>query len=125
MEKFLNDFKTALAFFMDLRRIKPVDNIKTCTSIEMGYSLLDTVEGTVLYNCGKNIYTKANGFFKTLPYETKRFLAFSPNDGEYIDRAKFWKQALKPILSEKEYRIAVRRLLHWFIHCKQLKTKGA
>ena len=64
MEKFLNDFKTALAFFMDLRRIKPVDNIKTCTSIEMGYSLLDTVEGTVLYNCGKISTRKRMDFSK-------------------------------------------------------------
>lgn len=121
MKKFFNDFKAATAFFRDLRRQKP----ETYPCIVTEYCFLDTVEGTVLFNCGREIYKKVQEFFKALPHETKKSLAISFSDGHYIDRANFWRQAFKQVLTEKEYRIAVRRILHWYIHCKQLKMKGA
>lgn len=83
---------------------------------------MDTVEGTVMFNYGKDIYVKANEFFKTLPYEVKKSLSFSFKD---IDRADFWRQALESVLTEREYHIAVRKILRWYIHCKQLKMEGA
>lgn len=121
MKKFFNDFKAATAFFRDLRRQKP--ETYPCRVTE--YCLSDTIEGTVLFNCSRDIYKKTQEFFKALPHETRKSLAFSIEDGHYIDRANFWRQALKQILTEKEYRIAVRRILYWYIHCKQLKMKGA
>ena len=78
---------------------------------------MDTVEGTVMFNCGKDIYAK--------PYEVKKSLSFSFKDGNYIDRADFWRQALESVLSEREYHIAVGKILRWYIHCKQLKMEGA
>lgn len=125
MKKFLNDFKAASAFFRDLRRQKSDDNIRACPCIVTEYCFVDTVEGTVLFNCGRDIYKKSQELFKTLPYETKKSLVLSFGDGHYIGRANFWRQALKQVLTEKEYQIAVRRILHWYIHCKQLKMKGA
>lgn len=121
MKKFLNDLKAASAFFKDLRRQKPDGN--SCNVTE--YCFMDTVEGTVMFNYGKDIYVKANEFFKTLPYEVKKSLSFSFKYGNYIDRADFWRQALESVLTEREYHIAVRKILRWYIHCKQLKMEGA
>lgn len=125
MKKFLNDIKTATAFFRDLRRQKPDDDIRVYPCIVTEYCFVDTVEGTVLFNCDRDIYKKIQEFFKALPHETKKSLVLSFGDGHYINRANFWRQALKQVLTEKEYRIAVRRILYWYIHCKQLKMKGA
>lgn len=125
MKKFLNDLKTAAAFFRDLRQQKPNNNIEAYPCIVTQYSFMDTVEGTVLFNCGSGIYAKSQDFFKTLPHEIKKSLVLSFGDGHYIDRANFWRQALKQVLTEKEYQIAMRRIMHWYIHCKHLKMKGA
>ena len=125
MKKFLNDLKAASAFFRDLRRQKPGDNIETYFCNVTEYCLLDTVEGTVLFNCSRDIYKKTQDFFKTLPHEVKKSLDLSYGDGYYIDRANFWRGTLKTVLNEKEYQIAIRGIIHWYIHCKQLKMKGA
>ena len=121
MKKFFNDFKAATAFFRDLRRQKP--ETYPCTVTE--YCFLDTVEGTVLFNCGREIYKKVQELFKALPHETRKSLSFSIEDGHYIDRANFWRDALKSVLNEREYQIATRRIIRWYIHCKQLKMEGA
>lgn len=125
MKKFLNDIKTATAFFRDLRRQKPNDDIRVYPCIVTEYCFMDTIEGSVLFNCDKDIYVKVSDFFKTLPLAARQSLSLSFENGGYIDRANFWRQALKQVLTEKEYQIAVRRILHWYIHCKQLKMKGA
>lgn len=125
MKKLLNDIKAASAFFKDLRRHKPDDDIGVYPCMVMGYTFLNTVEGCVLFNCGKEMFDKVSDFFETLPHDTRKSLCFSPENGEYIDRAIFWRQALKLVLSEKEYQIAVGKILHWYIHCKKLKAKGA
>lgn len=121
MKKFFNDFKAATAFFRDLRRQKS----ETYPCIVTEYCFLDTVEGTVLFNCGREIYKKVQEFFKALPHEMKKSLVLSYGDGYYIDRANFWRDAFKSVLNEKEYQIATRRVIRWYIHCKQLKMKGA
>lgn len=121
MKKFFNDFKAATAFFRDLRRQKS----ETYPCIVTEYCLSDTIEGTVLFNCSRDIYKKTQDFFKTLPHETRKSLVFSIEDGHYIDRANFWRDAFKSVLNEREYQIATRRIIRWYIHCKQLKMKGA
>ena len=84
---------------------------------------MDTVEGTVMFNCGKDIYAKANEFFKTLPYEVKKSLSFSLKDGNYIDRADFWRQALESVLTEREYHIAVGKSCAGIFTVNNLKWK--
>ena len=121
MKKFFNDFKAATAFFRGLRRQKS----ETYPCIVTEYCFLDTEEGTVLFNCGRDIYKKIQEFFKALPHEIKKSLVLSYGDGYYTDRANFWRDAFKSVLNEKEYQIAMRRVIRWYIHCKQLKMKGA
>ena len=60
MKKFFNDFKAATAFFRDLRRQKS----ETYPCIVTEYCLSDTIEGTVLFNCSRDIYKKTQDFLR-------------------------------------------------------------
>ena len=82
MKKFLNDLKAASAFFRDLRRQKPDDNIKMYPCIVTEYCFINTIEGSVLFNCDKDIYVKVSDFFKTLPLAARQSLSISyDNEG--------------------------------------------
>lgn len=122
----LTDFKTDVNLFGDLRRARKngsevqIQRMIQVPYINAGPGFLDTVEGCTLMHCERDIFERILEVFSGLPYEQKRCLAFAPKDGEFISRAQFWINTLKPVLTARQYHIAIDAILHWYIHIKAI-----
>lgn len=124
--KLLSDIKTSLELFKNMRQIRKNggSSIEVVQKVQiplvkLGPGLYDTVEGSVLSQCEKAVIDAALEAFGQLPYEEKHRLCFAPRDGEYLQRAKYWKRLLEPELTPKQCRTATMHILHWFIHVKK------
>lgn len=82
-------------------------------------SIYDTVEGCVLANCGREIDAAARKAFKDFPQEQKRRFVFVPQNGEFPERAKYWREALIPYLPEKSIHRAIGAILSKYIKIKK------
>lgn len=118
------DFKTAANLFGELRRARKngsevrIQRTIQVPYVNLGPGFLDTVEGCTLIHCGKDVFERVLEVFSGLPYEQKHCLVFAPKDGEFISRAQFWRNTLKPVLSARQYYIAICAILQWYIHIK-------
>lgn len=92
--------------------------------VTLGPGFYDTVEGCTLSHCGREIRDIAQKAFYTLSPEVKHSLAFSPKDGEFVKRAQFWKTLLSFVMTSSQRRKAMIRILHWYIHVKQIHAGG-
>ena len=125
----------------DIEMLSKCDNVKNivyrtmCEDEKMGVhvsipcfitepSFYDTVEGCTLSWCDQQIVDAVRSTFNELPSELKYKLAFVPESGEFIDRAYFWKELLRTILPPVQYKEAVGRILHWYIHIKRMELIG-
>lgn len=56
--------------------------------------------------------------FNGLPDTTQHALTFTPEaPGEWIQRAKFWHDLLRPVLPPKEFHHIVGMFAHHYAHC--------
>lgn len=122
------DAKAAISLFKKMRKARKAGIKTEVYEVEAKQipvisvpGFYDMIEGCVFANCTNNIHETAKNVYKTFTNEEKRQLAFSPKDGEFINRVNFWKDALKPVLSKSQYYIAIRSILHWYIHIKNLR----
>lgn len=100
-----------------MNRIKPK---KTCTipCYEVNAGFLGSVEGCCLYAASrKDVYPTVKAVFDALSPATKHALLFSPKPGEWVERAKFWRDTLRPSLSDRQYYAAMSIILKWYIRC--------
>lgn len=88
----------------------------------LGLGFYDTVEGCTLSHCDRDTCDAVRMVFSRFTEEEKRKLSFSPKEGEFTDRANFWSDRLKPALTRKQHHIAMRAILHWYIHIKSMRV---
>lgn len=121
----IKDIKSAVNMFRDMRKARRTERENKMVEIPVfrGGSFLDTVEGCTLANCENEIFEIAARTFSELHYDEKEKLIPLPRDGEFIDRANLWKELLSPVMTEKQLRKAMIRIIHWYIHIKHL-NKG-
>ena len=129
IKNFINDIKIAQGIFKDVRKArkngcdaikvttKPIKKIPVIGAV--GASFYDTVEGTVLSHCEKNIINLAQEAFRALPPEERHRLAFAPREGEFVERASYWHDLLEPVLTSSQLSVAMQHILRWFIHIKR------
>lgn len=122
----IKDIKSAVNIFRDMRKARRIEQENTMVKIPVlrGGSFYDTVEGCTLANCEKDIVEIAERTFTELPYDEKERLIPPPRDGEFIDHANAWKELLSPVMTEKQLRKAMIRIIHWYIHIKHLHKGG-
>lgn len=125
MANLIRDIKTAAKLFVDMRKAEKGGCeivLRKTVEIPMIKSggFYNTVEGSTLHNLGYNIANKAQIAFSKLSEEEKHRLQFAPKDGEFVERAKMWKNILIVEMSERECHIAMRRILEWYLHIKQM-----
>lgn len=101
-------------------QLEPLMGKQLCTP-KIGF--LNTVEGCLLINCGPKIFFPARNAFRMLPYKTQEKLLCSPQNGEFLERAQFWKTTLKPVFPDKEYWEAMIAILRWYRHIKQVRKQ--
>lgn len=131
MNSFISDIRTAAGIFKDIRQERKSGKevvfqkriVLPCIS-GGGVGFYNTVEGCVLANCGKDVNDIARTAFDRLPYEEQHRLSHRIEDGTFIERAIFWKELLRPLMTPAQYRRALIGILQWYIHIKQLKAAG-
>ena len=57
--------------------------------------------------------------FHSFSEDVQHKLTFSPNDGELVERAKLWQEALRPVLSAKQYSDTILVILDWLVQVKR------
>lgn len=125
MAGFISDIKTAAQVFGDIRRGRKegreieVRRFRKVPFIVPGPAFLNTIEGCTLSNCGSDIFKRSQLAFAALSEEEKNRFLFVPKDGEFVERARFWKALLRPAMPPAQYRIAMTAILRWYIHIKR------
>lgn len=133
IKNIVNDIRTAVKVVGEVKKARKagagaaeikVVPMKVLPVINVGASIYDTVEGCTLSWCDKEIVKAAREAFNALDCEEQHRLAFAPKDGEFIERANLWREILTPVMSPKQLRIAMLRILAWYIHIKDLRRTG-
>lgn len=125
MNNFITDIRAAVNMFTEIRKARKegvaieVRQCKQLPFIKSG-GFYNTVEGCTLAWLDKRIVSRSQGAFNELPDDVKNLLYFSPKDGEFTDRANFWRYLLEPVLTAEELRTAMIRILRWYIHIKHM-----
>lgn len=113
------------AEFFKKRKLKK--NVHMIPCYAMPYSFDNTVEGCSLWNWDRNheSYYAVKAVFKTFPDEVKHGLGFSPKDGEFCERLRFWQEALKPELPTALYYNAMHGIYRCYKRCKRVQQAQA
>ena len=124
----LQDIKTAVKMTGQIRKarkagadavqIKPV---YTIPCISFGPALYNTMEGCLMHRLGPEADCAVKEVFKNLPYEIQRHLEFTPEKpGEWVERAHFWAEELKPVLPTGMYHKVMALFTGWYVHCLRM-----
>lgn len=76
-----------------------------------------TLEATVFGGTTKLIEYAARFVFYRLDEQAQRAFTFTPMPGQWVERAKFWSEQLKPLLPPVQHYTAMIALVGWFRHC--------
>ena len=121
----LSDAQTAVGLFKAMRRAVKVESTISVPLMQSGAGFYDTVEGCTLSWCSREIIDASQKAFRSLQPEEKHLLAFAPKDGEFIERALFWKELLMPVMTSKNCHIAMIKIIEWYIHIKKMNSAPA
>jgi len=129
--QFLQNIRTAANVFGAVRKARKAGadavQIRAVYSVPVYVpkpAFLNTIEGCQAWNSGRDVYKAVLEVFKSLPYETQRRLEFTPKGpGEWVERAQFWQQQLKPALPPEMYCDVMILFIHWYAHCLRMKRE--
>ncbi|MDE7417186.1 MAG: hypothetical protein K2N44_12965 [Lachnospiraceae bacterium] len=127
----ISDVQTAVGMFRDMRKARKAgqaiefESTKSIPLMQSGAGFYDTVEGCTLSWCSREIIDASQKAFNSLPPEEKHLLAFAPKDGEFIERALFWKELLSPVMTPKNCHKAMIKIIEWYIHIKKMHSTPA
>ena len=125
MTGIISDIETAAQIFREIRRGRKEEKeirvrySRRIPCVSTGPAFLDTVEGCTLSNCGSDIFKGAQSAFTALSEKEKNRFLSAPKDGEFVDRAKFWKALLRTVMTPAQCRIAMTATLRWYMHIKR------
>lgn len=129
MNSFIKDVKAAAEIFKDIRNARKegdaieIRKMRSIPLYTIGPGFYSTVEGCTLSWLDRETVKIISAAYDELPVEDKMRLAISPKDGEFIERAYFWRDMMALVLNEKQLHIAFRKILCWYIHIKRM-NKG-
>ena len=121
----VTDIKAAVKIFSEIRKARKegaaveVRQFNQFPFVRCG-GFYNTVEGLTLADLDKKIVDSSQEAFNRLSEDVKNLLYFSPKDGEFADRANFWRYLLEPVLTAEELRTAMICILRWYIHIKHM-----
>ena len=134
MNNLFSDVKASAKVFGKIRRARKegadkirinVHPVKNYPVISCGVSFYDTIEGCTLSHCAGEIEKAATETFHNLTAEEQHRLSMDIPDGEFVERANYWRDLLKPALSPKQLSVAMEQIVHWYIHIKRdLRTEA-
>lgn len=82
-----------------------------------------TPEACILHGLYGDLGRAVADVFNSFDEETQKGLTFIPKTTQgFTERARFWQQKLKPILTPEQYYEAIFKILDWCIRC--VKGRG-
>lgn len=129
---FLSDVKEAVNVFRGIRKARKcgADGVRIDAVPLKGLpraqscAFYSTVEGCALSRIDKEIRDKAQDAFHGLPYEEQHRMTFSPKDGEFLERAQFWRSLLEPVITAEQRRKAMIMIIGRYVYIKKLRLNG-
>lgn len=126
--KILQDIATAVKLTGEVRKARKagasrveVKPVYTVPAVRFGYWGF-TMEGCLF--CGPK-WRPLRDVFSSFPEKTQHALTFSPKDGEWGDRVRFWKRELRDALEPKLYHEMIHTLIQWGIRCRRRTLEEA
>lgn len=126
--EFLQDIKTAVTVFGEVRKARKagasalqVKPVYTIPAVHFGYWGF-TMEGCLFYG---QKWQPLRDVFNSFPEETQHALTFGVKDGEWGDRVRFWKEALRDTLEPDLYHEMIFTLIQWGIRCRRRTLEEA
>lgn len=124
MKSILTDIQIAASLFKEARKARRSGSVIQVQQVKeypvfTACGILSTVEGCTLMNGNGEIFCIAQRVFNELPYEERHRLTFSPKNGEFTERVQFWRELLRPVMSEKQCHEAMQTIIRWYIHIKR------
>jgi len=121
----VTDIKAAVKIFSEIRKARKEGaevKVRQCRQLPFVRcgGFYNTVEGLTLSYLDKKIVDSSQEAFNGLTEDVKDLLYFSPKDGEFADRANFWRYLLELVLTAEEMRTAMICILRWYIHIKHM-----
>jgi len=121
IKEFLSDAAKAVQYFKQIRHGRK--NIIKIPVYRFKPAYYNTVEGCYLSNCSRKVEKAGLAAFKSMPYEQQRAMEFSPKTGEFIERAKLWREVLQQTTAgSKEQHAAMVGILSWYRHIKHMRA---
>lgn len=99
----------------DSVKIEPVYTIPYCKP-KGGHWFAGTAEAHVLARYPE-IYNSVRDAFQTLDNDTQYTYLFTPKDGSWANRMRFWQELLRPVLEPRQYHETMGIILSWAIRC--------
>lgn len=128
----LQDIKTAAGVFGAVRKarkagadaveVKPV-YVVPYRKPQGGHWFVGTPEAHILSR-HQEIYNAVRDVFQTLDNDTQYSYLFTPKDGGWADRIRFWQDLLRPALDPKQYYEAMAVILPWAIRCLKRRKEA-
>lgn len=94
--------------------------VHTIPVIKTGY-WGQTMEGCLFYS---RQWQAVRDVFGSFDEDTQRALTFTPEDGEWPDRVRFWQRQLKPALPSEMYHAAMLKIIRWYARCVRRRKEG-
>ena len=133
MKRLFENIRDTAALYREVKRaraagatavsVRPIIELPAFKPRKIAF--LNTVEGCVLYNCGKAVFEPVEAFFDAFPCELQHQLAFSPPSGQLVERAAFWKAALIDTVPEQVYHKAMIAIISWYRAIRQGRLADA
>lgn len=128
IKNIINDAKVCVSIFKDMQKVrKQGGDVALEKKVQIPFircgGFYNTVEGCTLSHLDREIVFRAQEAFAGLADDEKYRLQFSPKNGEFIERARYWKGILKPVMTEKQCLVAMNCIIGWYIHIKKMQLK--
>jgi len=118
IKQFFSDAIEAMRYFSRLQKgVKP----KQIPVYVLKPAYYNTIEGSYLSSCDRKINMIANAAFDSMSFEQQKAMEGDLADGEYIERAKLWLEALRQTTAEcKEQHAAMVSILSRYRQIKHM-----
>ena len=128
----MRDIQTAVKLTGEIRKARKaganavqIRPMYTVPCVTFGPAYANTVEFGLTWNLPRDTDLAVRKVFKALPYETQRWLEFTPRGAVgWVERARFWQRELRSVLPPKSYHAVMALFANWYAHCLRMRKEA-
>lgn len=89
--------------------------------LSANHGFYGTIEGCCLSKCDRHTLRAGERAYSALSHDARRPLLFSPENGEFIERATYWRELFRPAMTPQQLHKAMMCILDWYGHIKRMR----